>query len=150
MAIKKIYNLIYNDHILYFFTKAEILRLPELINYMTLSYVKAGIVGPFHVQKLWPRLAATRGTGCYSDSLLYYDATSKQWINNLAPIAQVKLWNQEINGGLETVMTYLGFKRKLKLEYLFGYRDTLEEQGYNVNLLFLSETLNNFPHEAPL
>ena len=77
-------------------------------------------------------------------------ATSKQWLHNLAPIAQVKLWNQEINGGLETVMSDIAFKQKIKLEYLFGYRDTLEEQGYKVNLLFKSETLNNFPHESSL
>ena len=91
MAITKIYNLKYNDHTLYYFTKAEFLRLSELIKYMTISYVKAGIVGQFHVQKLWTRLASTRGTGRYSDRLLYYEATSKQWLHNLAPIAQVKL-----------------------------------------------------------
>ena len=76
MVIRKICNLKYNDHTLYYFTKAEILRLPELIKYMTLSYVKAGIVGPFHVQKLWTRLASTRGTpiGCY---------IMKQQVNNV-------------------------------------------------------------------
>ena len=42
------------------------------------------------------------------------------------------------------------FKQRIKLEYIFGYRDTLEEQGYNVNLLFKSETLNNFPCESSL
>ena len=114
---------------------------------MTLSYVKAGIVGPFLFQKLWTRLVSIRGTGRYSDKLLYYEATSKQWLHNLAP-SQVKLWNQEMNGGMETVMSDLAFKQKIKLEYLFGYRDTLEEQGYNVNLLFKSETLNNYPHES--
>ena len=90
MAIRKIYNSKYNDHTLYYFTKAEILRLPELIKYMTLSYVKAGIVGPFHVQKLWTRLASTRGTGRYSNRLLYYEAISKQWLHNLASNCGIK------------------------------------------------------------
>ena len=115
MAIRNIYNLKYNDRTLHDFTKAEILRLPEL------CYVKAGIVGPFHVQKLWTRLASTRGTGRYSDRLLYHEATSKQWLHNLAPIAQVKLWNQEINRGLQTVMSDLASKQKIKLKYLFRY-----------------------------
>ena len=42
-------------------------------------------------------------------------------------------------------MSDLAFKQKIKLEYLFGYRDPLEEQGYNVNMLFKSETLNISP-----
>ena len=63
MAIRKIYKLKYNDSTLYYFAKAEILRHPELIKYMTLSYVKVGIVGPFQVQILWTGLASTRGTG---------------------------------------------------------------------------------------
>ena len=49
----------------------------------------------------------------------------------LGPIAQVKLWNHYINEGLEIVMTDLIFKLKIKLEFLLGYRDTLEEQGIN-------------------
>ena len=64
-------------------------------------------------------------------------------------LGSVNLWNPEINGGLGTVMTDLAFKQKIMLEYLFGFRDTLEEQGYNVNMLFKLETLNNFPHETP-
>ena len=148
LAIRKIYNLPYREHTLYYFTKAEILRVPELIKYMTLSYIKAGLVGPFHVQKLWTRATSARGVGRYSDRLLYYEATHKQWVHNLAPIAQVKLWNQYINDGLKTVMTDLAFKQNIKLEFLFGYRDTLEEQGFNVDNLLLSETINNFPHET--
>ena len=66
----------------------------------------------------------------------------------MASQPSLKLWNQEINGGLETVISDLAFKQKIKLEYLFGYRDTLEEQGYNVNLLFKSEALNNFAYES--
>ena len=45
-------------------------------------------------------------------------------------------------------MTDLVFKQKIKLEFLFGYRETLEEQGINVNGLLMSETINFFPHEA--
>ena len=87
--------------------------LPEVIKYMTLSYVKAGIVGPFQVQKLWTRLASTQCTGRYSDRLLLFKAKSKQWQHNIN-VAQVKLWNWEVNGGLETVMTDLAFKQKIK------------------------------------
>ena len=47
-------------------------------------------------------------------------------------------------------MTDLAFIQKIKLEYLFGYTDSLEKQGYDVHLLFKSETLNNFPHEASI
>ena len=60
----------------------------------------------------------------------------------------MKLWNHYINESLETVMTDLAFKQKIKLEFLFGYRDTLEEQGVNLNGLLMSETINFFPHEA--
>ena len=151
LAIRKIYNLKYLEHTLYYFVKAQILRLPELIKYMTLSYVKAGLVSPFHVQKLWTRVSSTRGTGRYSDKLLHYEATHKQWLHNLAPIAQVKLWNQYIHEGMKTVVTDLTFKQNIKLEFLFGYRDTLEEQGINIaGLLSESESLNNFPHETSL
>ena len=146
MAFRKNYNLPYREHhTLYYFTKVEILQLLELIKYMTLSYVKVGLVGPFHVQKLWTRASSARGAGRYSDKLLYYEATHKQWVHNLALIAQVKLWNHYINEGLETVVTDLVFKQKIKLEFLFGYHNTLEEQGVNVNGLLMSETINFFP-----
>ena len=46
--------IIYNTENIHFITsqKRRLLQLPELITYMTLSYVNAGLVGLFHIQKL--------------------------------------------------------------------------------------------------
>ena len=86
---------------LYFFAKSQILQLPELVTYMTLCYMKEGLVGPVHVHSLWTRLASEWGTGRYSDKMLTYQATPKQWLHNLAPIAQVKLWNGHLRGAFK-------------------------------------------------
>ena len=147
LAIRKIHNLPYKEHTLYFFTKSEILQLPELIQYMTLSYIKSGLVGPQHVQNLWTRNTQGR-EGRYSDRQLRYETTSKQWIHNLAPIAQVKLWNSKIQEGMQTVMTDLSFKQRIKDEFLIQYCETLKSEGYNIDMLLQSETMNNFPYNA--
>ena len=114
-SIRKIYDLPYREQSLYYFTKARILQLPELIQYMTLCYIKSGLVGPVHIHSLWKRLASERGEGRYSDKMLTYGPTSRQWLHNLARIAQVKLWNAHIAGGLETVVPQLLFKQNIYL-----------------------------------
>ena len=101
---------------------------------MTLCYMKVGLVGPVPVQ--CTRLASERGTDRYSDKRLTYQATPKQLLHNLAPIAQVKLWNGYLNDGMETVVQTPLFKQITKKVLLDKYCDTLKEQGFNVeNLL---------------
>ena len=90
--------------------------------------MKVGLVGPVHVHSLWTRLAPERGTGRYSDKMLTYQATPKQWLHNLAPIAQVKLWNGYLSDGMETVVQTPLFKEITKRALLDKYCDTLKEQ----------------------
>ena len=99
---------------------------------MTLCYMKVGLVGPVHVLSLWTRLSSERGTGRYSDKMLTYQSTPKQWLHNLAPIAQVKLWNGYLNDGMETVVSTTLFKQVTKRVLLDKYCDTLKEQGFDI------------------
>ena len=52
-AIREIYNLRFRDHTKFYFLKLERLKLPELIDYTTLCYIKSGVSGPPNVRALW-------------------------------------------------------------------------------------------------
>ena len=74
--------------------------------------------------------------------------TPKQWLHNLAPIAQVKLWNGYLNDGMETVVPTTLFKQVTERVLLDKFCDTLKEQGFNIEQLLESEPLNNFPYNS--
>ena len=112
-SIRKIYNLKYREHTLQYFVKSNILQLPELITHTTLCYIHSGITGPPNVQHLWTIYNNPREESRTSEMQLTYRSTHRQWIHNLAPIAQVKIWNTNIQSGLNWRVSPLTFKLSL-------------------------------------
>ena len=51
---------------------------------------------PFHVRELWNKKLQTRENLRNKGIILQYVFSQKQWINNLTPVQQVKLWNNLI------------------------------------------------------
>ena len=94
-AIRKIFNLKYREHTLPFFYEASILKLPDLIKHTALCYVQSALAidSPYHVRDLWVRKESTRDDLRDRGLQLDYPLSNKQWINNLPPIAQAKLFN---------------------------------------------------------
>ena len=135
LAIRKIHNLPYREHTKFYFLKSEILQLPELIQHITLCYMKTGLTGPSNVRALWTQNTIERENRRH-EYMLVYTHTNKQWIHNLAPIAQAKLWNQKIAAGMHTDVPTSSFKRESRLNYLLSYKDELKSQGYDVDHMF--------------
>ena len=54
-AIRKINNLRYRDHTKNYFYECNILKVPELMEYVNLSYIQSGLCeySPEHVRSLW-------------------------------------------------------------------------------------------------
>ena len=136
-SIRKIYNLQYRDHTMQYFVKSNILQLPELIKHQTLCYIHSGINGPPNVQQLWTMYNNPRGDTRTSEKQLTYKSTHLQWIHNLAPIAQVKLWNRNLREGLDWRVTPLTYKFHSKTKLMQIYHDILQEQG-----IFVTNDIN--------
>ena len=113
----------------------QLLQLPELIDYTTLCYIKSGVSGPPNVRALWT-LSTNERDNRRQQYTLSYNHTPKQWIHNLAPIAQVKLWNHHLNEGMGTACPISQFKNACKLKFLLSYRDELQKEGYDVEHMF--------------
>jgi hypothetical protein len=118
-AIRKVYNLKYRDHTLSYFRDNSILQLPELVEHMTLCFIQSstGKFAPPHIKKLWPpreRQERLRGNNLMID----YPFSEKQYVNNLPPIAQAKLWNKD---NQDKDLEYSDFKRNCKEFYLQKY-----------------------------
>ena len=130
-AIRKVHNLRYRDHTNEFFAKSHILKLDELIEYTTLCYMQSGLWehSPFHVRELWTIKQQTRENLRSNGIRLQYVASNKQWINNLAPVQQVKIWNKCI---LEKDISPSTFKQNCKLHYISDY--ILEERERKIEL----------------
>ena len=65
---------------------------------------------------------------------LTYAATNKQWLHNLALIAQVKLWNNFLLHGLDCNVTKDTVKRYSKTKLLILYTNTLTGQGIHITV----------------
>jgi hypothetical protein len=118
-AIRKVFNLKYRDHTLNYFKESFILQLPELVEHMTLCFIQSstGELAPKHISKLWPardRQERLRG----DDLFIEYPRSNKQYVNNLPPIAQAKLWNNDTQ---YKGSKYEEFKRDCKEFYLAKY-----------------------------
>jgi hypothetical protein len=123
-AIRKIYNLKYRDHTMSYFRKGNILQLPELVEHMTLCFIQSstGKFAPAHIKKLWPireKQDRLRGTNFQ----IAYPFSHKQYVNNLPPIAQAKLWN---NDKQDKDVEYEMFKVFCKEFYLQKYDTQVE------------------------
>jgi hypothetical protein len=124
-AIRKIYNLRYRDHTLSYFRKGNILQLPELVEHMSLCFIQSGTgkFAPKHIKKLWPvRDKQERLRG--NDLMIDYPFSNKQYVNNLPPIAQAKLWN---NDKQDKEVEYESFKMFSKEFYLQKYDELIAQ-----------------------
>jgi len=118
-AIRKVYNLKYRDHTLPYFHAAGILQLPELIEHSTLCYIQSGIheSSPHHIKDLWT--LKEKREGLRNDNPhIEYKTSARQWINNLPPLSQAKLWN---NDGNDKNVKPSAFKSASKKRYLANY-----------------------------
>ena len=131
-AIHKIYYLCFRDHAKFYYLKLE---LPELIDYTTLCYIKSRVSGPPYVRALCTLTTNPRDNR-HQQYTLSYTHSPKQCIHNLAPIAQVKLWNRRLNEGMGTACPISQFKIACKLKFLLSYRDKLQEEGYDIEHIF--------------
>ena len=120
-----------------YFVKSNILQLPELIKHQTLCYIHTGINGPPNVQQLWTTYNNPRGDTRTSEKQLTYKSTHLQWIHNLAPIAQVKLWNRSLQEGLDWRVTPITYKFHSKNKLMQIHHDSLQEQG-----IFVTNDIN--------
>ena len=137
-SIRKIYNLKYRDHTMQYFVKGNILQLPELIIHQTLCYIHTGLTGPPNIQQLWTIYTNQREESRTSDMHLTYNSTNKNWLHCLAPISQVKIWNQAMREGLDWRVTPITFKAHSKYKQHQKYINILESNG-----IFINTTQNN-------
>jgi len=124
-AIRKIFNLKYRDHTEPYFRKADILKLPQLIDHTALCYIQASLdkTSPLHIRKLWKE-RVLRENLRQDNKVLEYPLTSRQWINNLAPIAQAKLWNSDPQIK-DVEIPY--FKKVSKFHFIKDYEELPEQ-----------------------
>ena len=110
--------------------RSGILKLDELVEYTTLCYMQSGLCeqSPFHVRELWNKKLQTRENLRNNGIRLQYVFSQKQWINNLAPVQQVKLWN---NCTLEKDILPSTFKQNCKMFYITDYM--LEERKRKID-----------------
>ena len=125
-AIRKIFNLKYRDHTNEYFLKGDILKLPELVEHTTICYMQTGLFhSPQHISNLWKVRDQEREDLRDRQLQLDYKITSKQWINDLPPISQAKLWNKDIqikNNEIDY------FKQQSKIHFIKRYEATEQEQ----------------------
>ena len=133
-AIRKIFNLKYRDHTNGYFAKSSILKLDDLIEHTTLCYIQSGLAenSPYHVRELWKIKSQNRENLRNNGLRLQYAASNRQWVNDLAPVRQAKLWNA---CKLEKDIKPSIFKVNSKVHYLSDY--ILEE--YNKKQLEKNE-----------
>ena len=74
------------------------------MDYPTLCYIQSGVSGTPNLRALWTLSTNPRDNRLQQYSLSY---TQKQWVHNLAPIVQVKLWNHHMNEGMGTACSAL-------------------------------------------
>ena len=121
-AIRKVYNLKYKDHTNDYFIQANILKVPELMDYTTLSYIQSGLFerSPDHIPNLWNiksnNLHILRDRGMQIE----VPFTKKEWIRKLAPFAQAQLWNTTASK-VEWDIDPIYFKKQLKALYMSKY-----------------------------
>ena len=125
-AIRKIFNLKYRDHTNEYFLKGDILKLPELVEHTTICYMQTGLFhSPQHISNLWKVRDQEREDLRDRQLQLDYKITSKQWINDLPPISQAKLWNKDIqikNNEIDY------FKQQSKIHFIKRYEAIEQEQ----------------------
>lgn len=126
-AIRKIYNLKYRDHTKPYFVKGNILQLPELIIHTTLCYTQSGLHtdSPGNVKSLWDVKLQSRTDLRDKGIKLNYPRTPKEYINNLAPIQQAKIWNNQEADKFTKELKPNSYKRLSKAVKIADYINNL-------------------------
>ena len=144
-SIRKIHNLKYRDHTNNYFLKSRILKLPDLIKHTAVCCMQSGLFeySPAHIKALWTIRKQEREDLRSRDIQLDYTVTPKQWINDLPPIAQAKLWNNDI---FNKTIDPSEFKYDSK-EILFGriWKRHRKRRRQDGNTSTLSHPLINSP-----
>jgi exonuclease III len=118
-AIRKVHNLKYRDHTHNHFVNSGILKLEELIEYSTLTYIHSSIDfnSPSNISKLWDK--AEINTQLRDRGIrLTQSKCSKQWVQDLPPNKQAKLWN---HNPVKKNTKKSTFKTELKKKFLSTY-----------------------------
>ena len=121
LSMRKVCNLKYKETTKNSFYLNRILQLPELIEHTTLCYIHAGITdkAPSNVRKLWTKKPIKRLDLRLQNTQLLHPVTTKQWINNLPPVAQAKLWNRSKT---DTNLKVSSYKYESKFNYINQYK----------------------------
>jgi exonuclease III len=96
-AVRKIYNLKYRESTQNYFKSGGLLKLPELIKYSTITYIHASCKedSPANIRILWQfKPKNTAHDLRHRGALIKTSKTSKQWILDLPPNAQGRIWNE--------------------------------------------------------
>ena len=106
--------------------EASILRLPELIKHTTMCYMHSGLSrhSPLHISRLWKEREQSRENLRDRGKQLDYPVNPKQWVNDLSPIAQAKLWN---NTSIDKSVEPATFKSNSKYSYMTQYDEEIRQ-----------------------
>ena len=90
--------------------------------YSNLSYIQSGLCeyAPKHIRNLWHIKANFEHILRDRGMIIEIPFSKKDWIRNLAPSAQAKLWNEKAKK-LEWDIKPVEFKAQLKRTLLKGY-----------------------------
>jgi hypothetical protein len=128
-AIRKVHDLKYRDHTHKYFTESRILKLDDLINYATLTYMQSSTFkfAPEHTKQLWQKKQRDANLAFnlrdFGEQMVTV-RSGKQWIHDLPNNKQAKLWNSCV---IDTTIEPKEFKRELKNYILDKYLKELND-----------------------
>ena len=151
-SIRKIHNLKYQDHTHDYFLKSKVLKLPDLIKHMTVCYMQSGLHEflPAHIQASWNVRTKEREDLRSRKIKLDYKVTPKQWINDLPPIAQAKLWNNDILNKTIEPPEFISDSKAYYLSKSRRRRHDCRQRRWNSNTETLSHPLFNSPTDKAM
>ena len=126
-ALRKVYNLKYRDHTHNYFANSKILKFDDLFQHTTISYIQSGLYhnSPNHIQKLWSMKEVGRPNLRGTHQFLNSDISPRQWINDLPPNGQARMWNTD---KLDRRLKPSIFKHRHKKAILDRYTDEMEDK----------------------
>ena len=126
LALHKVCNLKARDHTHKYFQHARILKFDDLFEHATMCYIQSGLhhTSPNHIQKLWSVRENDRPGLRNTQPNLNSHISNRQWINNLPPNGQARLWN---NNTLDRQLKPSIYKSKNKTRILNRYQEEAED-----------------------
>ena len=118
-AIRKVHNLKYRDHTHDHFVRSEILKIEELIEYSTLTYIHSSIDynSPTNISNLWEKSETITQLGDRGIRLTQ-SKCSRQWVQDLPPNKHAKIWN---HNPIRKDLKKNSFKTELKKHFISMY-----------------------------